>query len=41
MRLIVQNQGMRKILPKAYRYYSVDKNLFITKLPGEISVDSE
>ena len=35
MRIFVQNQGMRKILPQAYSEYSEDKILSITPSLGE------
>jgi hypothetical protein len=35
MKIFVQNQGMRKILPQAYNGYSEDKILSITPSLGE------
>jgi len=41
MRIFVQNQGMREILPEAYSYYSEDKILSITPRLGEKTILQE
>gem|GEM_PF-1821978 len=41
MRIFVQNQGMRIILPQAYSYYSEDKILSITQSLGEKAILQE
>ena len=38
MRIFVQNQGMREILPQAYSQYSEDKILSITPRLGERTI---
>jgi hypothetical protein len=41
MRIFVQNQGMREILPQAYGYSSEDKILSITPGVGEKTILQE
>jgi hypothetical protein len=41
MRIFVQNQGVRKILPQAYTYYSEDKILGITRSLEKKTISQE